>query len=125
MAPRPTEQERKQQLVAALASSRNSIRVDRGQLRQQLNPVLRLRSAVKNKPVPVFAATAAGALLLTLLLRRRPRSSPKSFSAKRMILGWALSLAKPPARVWLLNAARERFLPHPDQGYSSHPDHTP
>ncbi len=124
MAQRPTDRERKEQLIATLAVSRASLRIDRSQIKRQINPLVRIRSAVRNKPIPVFATTAGVALLLSLLLRRR-KQEPKPFSAKRMLLGWVLALAKPAARFWLANWAKDRFLPLPDPFHPPDPAHTP
>ena len=124
MAQRSTEQQRKEELIATLAASRESLRTDRSEIKRRLNPVTRIRTVVRDKPIPVFATTAGIALLLSLLLRRR-KEEPKPFNAKRMILGWALSLAKPAARVWLATWAKDRFLPLSPPPPPSDPAHTP
>ena len=124
MAQRPTDRERKKQLVAALEASRQSLQLDRSRIKKQVNPLFRVRSAVRKNPLPVFAGAAGAALLLTLLLRRR-REEPKPFSAKRMILGWVISLAKPAARFWVANWAKDRFLPLSDPFQPPGSDHTP
>lgn len=121
MAPRPTDQERKAQLVATLANSRQALRSDRLHLRSQVNPVQRLRTAVRTKPVTVFSVAAGAAFLLSILLRRRPRSE-KHHGAMRWILGGVLTLAKPAARVWLTNLARSHA---PALFQTPDPDHTP
>lgn len=117
MAARPTDpRERKQQLSASLSRSRNLLRTSRRQLRhvpQRLNPVLRLRAAVREHPLPAFGMAAGGALALTLLLRR-PRETKKASSTKRLLLRWALSLAKPAAQSWLLTKAKDHFIPLPE-----------
>ena len=85
MDPRPTERERKQELIVALSRSRESLGATRREFRQvkkRLNPVLRLRDAVRNHPLPVFGIAAGGALILTLVLRRpRAAKSPPPPSA--------------------------------------------
>ena len=124
MAQRPTDRERKKQLIAALADSRDVLKISRKRIRQQVNPLVRIRSAVRRKPLLVFAATAGVALLVTLLLRRRQREA-RPFSAKRMLLGWTLSLAKPAARVWIAHWAKDRFLPIPEPSQSTDPATTP
>lgn len=124
MAQRPTDRERKEQLIATLAASRASLQVDRKRIKGQLNPLARVRSAVRNKPLPVFAATAAVAFLLTLFLRRR-RHEPKPHRARRLLTGGILALAKPAARVWLANWAKDRFLPISPPISPPDPAHTP
>jgi hypothetical protein len=89
-----------------------SLRIDRDRIKRQFNPLVRVRSAVRRNPLPVFATTAAAALLLTLLLRRRNRDD-RPFRARRMLFGWFLALAKPAARLWIANWAKDRFLPLP------------
>lgn len=121
MAPTPTDQDRKAQLVADLAASRQTLRRDRLHIGSQLNPVLRLRTAIREKPVPVFAAAAGTAFLLSVLLRRRPREE-KRRGATRWLLGGALALAKPAARVWLTNLARTHA---PTLFQTPDSDHTP
>ena len=124
MAQRPTDRERKEQLIATLGASRASLRIDRSRIKRQLNPLVRVRSAVRSKPIPVFATTAGVALLLTLLMRRR-KQERSPFSPRRMLLGWILALAKPAARLWLANWAKDRFLPLTDTFPPSDPAHTP
>lgn len=124
MARRPTDRERKEQLIATLAASRESLRVDRQRIKSRLNPVVRVRSAVRDKPLPVFATAAGAAFLLTLLVRRRKRA-PRPFRTRRMLAGWILSLAKPVARIWLADWARERFLPISTPIPPPDPAHTP
>jgi hypothetical protein len=116
MDPRPTERERKQELIVALSRSRESLGATRREFRQvkkRLNPALRLRDAVRNHPLPIFGIAAGGALILTLVLRR-PRAAKKPSSTKRLLLRWALSLAKPTARAWLLTKAKDHFFPLPE-----------
>ena len=116
MDPRPTDRARKQELIVALSRSRESLGATRLELRQvkkRLNPVLRLRDAVRNHPLPAFGLAAGGALILTLVLRRR-RVAQKPSSTKRLVLRWILSLAKPAARAWLLTKAKDRFFPLPE-----------
>ena len=110
---RATDRERKQELIVALSRSRESLgttRLEFQQVKKRLNPVLRLRDAVRNHPLPAFGIAAGSALILTLVLRR-PRSEKKPSSTKRFLLRWAFSLAKPAARAWLLAKAKDRFLP--------------
>jgi hypothetical protein len=100
----------------ALSRSRESLGATRREFRQvkkRLNPALRLRDAVRNHPLPVFGIAAGGALILTLVLRR-PRAAKKPSSTKRLLLRWALSLAKPTARAWLLTKAKDHFFPLPE-----------
>lgn len=111
-------------MITSLAASRESLRLDRSAIKRRLNPITRIRSVVRDKPIPVFASTAGVALLLTLLFRRR-KKEPRPFSARRMILGWMLSLAKPAARFWLATWAKDRFLPLSPPVPPSDPAHTP
>jgi hypothetical protein len=89
-----------------------ALRIDRDRIKRQLNPLARVRSAVRHNPLPVFATTAAVAFLITLLRRRRKRDD-RPFKARRMLFGWFLALAKPAARLWIANWAKDRFLPLP------------
>lgn len=112
MASRSTDRQRKQELIQSLAQSRETLHTSRRELRQQLNPAHRLRSAVHKYPLQIFGLAAGGALAVSLLVRR-PRSREEPVSTRRRLLRWALSLAKPAAGNWLLNRAKEHFLTLP------------
>lgn len=105
---RPTE-ERKRQLSATLAASRARIQLGQSKLREDLNPVRRLRNAVRRKPVKTFAI-AAGAAFLVGLLRHRPGRSHRKRGFKRLLLRGGFRIAQPALRFWLLKLAKERFL---------------
>ena len=98
-------QQRKQELLLSLDSSRAVMRGGTQNLRERINPVRRSVAWIRENPVLAFGGTAVGVAVLTVLLRpRRKAKAPKTFKAA--FLGWALGVAKPAASLWLSDRVR-------------------
>lgn len=100
---------RKRELVAQLASSRQSITQGRQALTSKLKPKNLVRTIFSRKPKTIFAGSVLASLMTTLLIKR-PKKSQKVAQAKtskQILLAWGLSLIKPVAKVWLINLAKQ------------------
>ncbi len=98
---------RKQELTAALAKNRVIIDMGRTELKQKLSVKHLLRKLVTSKPKALFAS-CLGAGLVTTLLLRRPKvvTKEKAKDKSTVLLSWALTLAKPAVKAWLINRAK-------------------
>lgn len=103
--------QRKQELIAQLADSRQSITQGRKELKEKLRIKSLLQKVISGKPKSLFAGSAIAGLGAALFLRR-PRKVKKTPQSMKLILfGWALSLAKPAAKAWLVARAKEAAAP--------------
>lgn len=116
---------RKQELIAQLAESRQTISHGREVLKEQLQVKKQVRRFVSRKPKAVFAGSVAAGLILTVLLKR-PRKSKKSSTrtAGTVLLGWGLSLVKPAAKAWLVTRAKKLAADRIAQLQSGHSSHS-
>lgn len=115
MDPRPTDQERKRQLIRKLDGARSQLRRDQERLRQTLSPIYHVRKAITKNPLMSFSLASGAAFVLSSLRRRR---SSHPTTAKRHLLRWILHLAKPALHAWLLEQAKS-FLLHPPKTASN------
>ena len=100
---------RKSELVAQLASNRQSIAESRKALTTKLKPKNLVRSVLSRKPKALFTGSVLVSLVTTMLIRR-PKKSKKvaaTKSSKQILLTWSLSLIKPVAKMWLINLAKQ------------------
>lgn len=100
---------RKQELVAQLASNRQSISQSKQAFTSKLKPKNLVRTIFTRKPKAIFAGSVLASLMTTLLIKRPKKSqkvaAPKT--SKQILLTWGLSLMKPLAKAWLLNLAKQ------------------
>ncbi|MGB2402590.1 MAG: hypothetical protein ACPIA7_04185 [Akkermansiaceae bacterium] len=99
---------RKSELVAQLASNRQSIAESKQALTTKLKPQNLARSIFTRKPKAIFAGSVLAGLMTTMLIKR-PRNSKKvaaAKSSKQILFAWSLSLIKPVAKMWLINLAK-------------------
>ena len=98
--------QRKRELVAQLADTRQSITRGRKELKEKLQFKQLLRKLVSSKPKSIFAGSAVAGLAAAIMFRR-PRKVKKAQQSTRLILlGWALSLLKPAAKAWIVARAK-------------------
>ena len=100
---------RKQELVAQLASNRQSISQSKQAFTSKLKPKNLVRTIFTRKPKAIFAGSVLASLMTTLLIKRPKKSqkvaAPKT--SKQILLTWGLSLMKPLAKAWLINLAKQ------------------
>lgn len=123
MAQGPIDADRKRELSARLAASRTRVRLGRTRLKQDLNPLHRLRNAVRKKPLKTFAVAAGTAFTVSLL--RRPAARKHRGGLSRAVLRNGFRLAKPALRFWLLKIAKDHFAgPRPPKAPPIHHDNS-
>lgn len=104
---------RKRELTAQLAQARQSMSRGKQELTGRLKIKNMLGRLVSSKPKAVFGSSVVGGLVLTLLLKKRPRKSKKTAAqktTKQILLTWLLSLLKPTAEAWLVARAKKLAL---------------
>ncbi|MDB6078402.1 MAG: hypothetical protein JWO82_2149 [Akkermansiaceae bacterium] len=82
--------------------------------RQRLDVPARIRRSVLTKPLAWLGGSAAGGLLISLILRGR-RSRPQKEEKRRgifgFLLGSAFTLARPALEAWAMKELRNRIAP--------------
>jgi len=107
-----TPAERKQELVAQLASARQTVSRGKRELTASLKPRNLIGKLIKRKPKALFAGSLVGGLACTVLLKRPKKSSKSSppKTAGQILLTWILSMLKPAAKAWLVARAKKIAL---------------
>ncbi len=100
---------RKRELVAQLASARQSIAHSKEVLKDKLKPGKLARNIFTRRPKTIFAGSVLTSLVATLLIKRpkKPKRTSAQKTNKQILLTWLLSLLKPVAKVWLINLAKQ------------------
>lgn len=100
---------RKRELVAQLASARQSITHSKDALKEKLKPGRLVRSVFTRRPKTIFAGSVLTSLVTTLLIKRpkKPKKGSVPKTSKQILLTWLLSLLKPAAKAWLVHFAKQ------------------
>jgi len=98
---------RKKEIIAQLATNRQSISRGREVLKEKLQVKKQLRKFIVNKPKAIFAGSVMAGLAATLLLRGSRKTKKPKKTTQQMLLGWGLALIKPALKAWLVTRAKK------------------
>ena len=98
---------RKKELIAQLATNRQSISRGREVLKEKLQVKKQLRKFIVKKPKAIFAGSLVAGLAATILLRRPRKVKKSSKTTQQILLGWGLSLIKPALKAWILTRVKK------------------
>ncbi len=110
---------RKKELIAQLATNRQSISRGREVLKEKLQVKKQLRKFIIKKPKAIFAGSLVAGIAATILIRRPRKIKKSSKTTQQVLLGWGLALIKPALKAWLTSRvkkmAAERIAPRNQQ----------
>jgi len=111
MASQPEEQTTR--LIARIAASRTALGDNLLDLRHRLDVPARVKDSIVSKPMAWFGGSLGVGLLASLAFRR-PRATVRPERPRRswigLILGGAMTLARPALQSWALREIQTRFV---------------
>jgi hypothetical protein len=102
-----SNQQEIQRLIRASDSARHTLQSEATLLRQKLDVPARLRASLKSSPTGWLMGSLASGFGLSLLFRRQaPPQEKKKRSLPITLLGLTLTAARPLAKIWLADQAK-------------------
>ena len=106
-----------QQLIRLSDQARSCLNSEAAELRLKLDVPMRVRNSLRDHPGQWLMGSMGTGLIASLLLRRKPAKEKKSRRFPSTLLGITLTAARPLAKVWLANHAKQwlaaRLTPPP------------
>lgn len=97
-------------LIARIAASRVALAADLSELRRRFDIPARVKDSILSKPLAWFGGSlGAGFLASSIFKRRRPAAEKAKKGLLGLVLGGALTLARPALQNWAMQEARRRF----------------
>jgi hypothetical protein len=102
-------------LIERLAASRDSLGRELLDLRRRLDVPARVKDSIVSKPMAWFGGSLGVGLLASLVLKRpRASAAPRPERPRRgwmgLLLGGAVTLARPALQSWALRELQNRFV---------------